>query len=191
MNITCSKCNQEKDSKKFRRDQHNPTGYHPHCNECFNESMRKWYNSNLDKVRADAREYYRNNASRISELRKARRRKQSREQIYKISTADRVERDLKYQNRVGWKKSMESRWRNRGIKDFSYSDFENMLLLQDGKCYLCGGGPAKNQSLHVDHCHKTGLVRKLLCNNCNNGMGKLKDDPELLIKAANYLKAHE
>ncbi len=65
-----------------------------------------------------------------------------------------------------------------------------MLVEQNNQCYICKSGPSKNQSLHVDHDHKTGKVRKLLCNNCNNGMGKLKDSVELLQKVIDYLKEH-
>lgn len=61
-----------------------------------------------------------------------------------------------------------------------------MLEEQDGKCYLCGGIDFRN--LAVDHNHKTGKVRRLLCSSCNTGLGKFKDDPDLLTKAAVYLK---
>lgn len=43
-------------------------------------------------------------------------------------------------------------------------------------------------SLSVDHDHETGEVRGLLCNLCNTGLGKFKEDPSLLTKAASYLK---
>lgn len=53
-------------------------------------------------------------------------------------------------------------------------------------CELCNRPPGKI-SLHLDHCHKTGAFRGWLCNNCNRGIGYLKDDPVLLRKAARYL----
>jgi protein-arginine kinase activator protein McsA len=65
-----------------------------------------------------------------------------------------------------------------------------MREAQNNRCYICNSGPANNQSLHVDHDHITGKVRKLLCNNCNNGIGKLKDSIEILNKAIKYLKEH-
>ena len=49
------------------------------------------------------------------------------------------------------------------------------------------GKPAR---LAVDHCHVKGSVRKLLCKSCNNGLGLFKDNPELLEKAADYLRNH-
>jgi len=41
---------------------------------------------------------------------------------------------------------------------------------------------------HLDHCHKTGRIRGVLCNNCNTGLGKFYDDIELLKTAINYLQ---
>jgi hypothetical protein len=60
---------------------------------------------------------------------------------------------------------------------------------QDNKCFICG--EEDNRRLSVDHCHTTGNVRKLLCGACNLGLGKFKDNPQLLIKAAEYIKNHE
>ena len=66
-----------------------------------------------------------------------------------------------------------------------------MLQDQGSKCKLCLTdkplGP--RNSFVVDHCHETGKVRGLLCNHCNTGIGKLHDDPELLEKAAAYIKS--
>lgn len=45
----------------------------------------------------------------------------------------------------------------------------------------------KIKKLNVDHCHRTGIVRSLLCFNCNTLLGKLNDNTELCLKAANYL----
>ena len=43
----------------------------------------------------------------------------------------------------------------------------------------------------LDHCHATGEFRGFLCNSCNLGLGKFKDDPEILMNAISYLEAHK
>ena len=60
-------------------------------------------------------------------------------------------------------------------------------MAQDGKCAICSN-PQENRRLAVDHCHKTGKVRGLLCQGCNTGIGGLKDDTERIKKAIDYLK---
>lgn len=62
--------------------------------------------------------------------------------------------------------------------------FENMMVSQNGQCAICGD----NVKLCVDHCHTTGFVRGLLCNNCNIGLGMFRDDPHRLVAATEYLK---
>lgn len=54
-------------------------------------------------------------------------------------------------------------------------------------CEICGGRD-KDRNLALDHCHETGITRGLLCNACNTGIGKMKDSPELMRKAAAYLE---
>jgi hypothetical protein len=59
-----------------------------------------------------------------------------------------------------------------------------MLAGQDGLCAVCESAPAA----HVDHDHVTGVVRALLCFNCNGGLGQFKDDPGVLRAAADYVE---
>lgn len=76
---------------------------------------------------------------------------------------------------------------------FSYgideAEYERLLKTQDNKCAICGTDKptGKWKVFAVDHCHVTGKVRGLLCNECNRGMGLLKDSPDILQKAINYL----
>ena len=58
---------------------------------------------------------------------------------------------------------------------------------QGGVCKICGNTAKDGRNLDVDHCHTTGKVRGLLCNNCNRGLGHFQDDPILLQKAIDYL----
>lgn len=72
----------------------------------------------------------------------------------------------------------------------SQDQYNMMLRDQDGCCALCGGPETQDKNLAVDHCHSSGTVRALLCQACNTGMGKLREDPELIRAAADYVEEH-
>lgn len=65
-------------------------------------------------------------------------------------------------------------------------DYATALDVQGGGCAICGKPPT-NRRLSVDHDHKTGKVRGLLCMSCNRGLGTYKDNSANLRKAAEYL----
>lgn len=57
---------------------------------------------------------------------------------------------------------------------------------QGGMCAICREQPAG----HVDHCHRTGMVRGVLCFNCNGALGRIEDDVAVLERAIAYLVEH-
>jgi hypothetical protein len=63
-------------------------------------------------------------------------------------------------------------------------EVEELLAEQGGVCAICG---ADNPE-HVDHDHKTGHIRGLLCFNCNGGLGQFRDNVDYLTSAITYLK---
>jgi len=65
--------------------------------------------------------------------------------------------------------------------------YDRMLVEQDHRCAVCLQG-ANGRTWHVDHCHETGTVRGILCDNCNRGIGHLRDAPALLRRAAEYIE---
>jgi Recombination endonuclease VII len=75
--------------------------------------------------------------------------------------------------------------------------YKAMKDSQDGVCAICSR-PERRQhlltkttwDLAIDHCHETGMVRGLLCNACNRGLGLLGDKVETLEKVLLYLKNH-
>lgn len=78
--------------------------------------------------------------------------------------------------------------RNSGLKHrfgITADDYYEMLQAQDGCCFICKHKDEKH--LHVDHCHETGVVRGLLCKNCNHGLGNFRDNKEFLSNAIEYL----
>jgi hypothetical protein len=88
-----------------------------------------------------------------------------------------------------WCRSCRSTYRNginRGKFRNVISD-EALIKLKSEvqECVICGDtGP-----LVVDHDHKTGQIRGILCNHCNRGLGHFRDNPELLEFARMYLLA--
>ena len=62
--------------------------------------------------------------------------------------------------------------------------YENMLTNQQNRCKIC----ERNTKLFVDHCHKTGKVRGLLCSKCNQGIGLFNEDLEIINKEINYIQ---
>lgn len=67
--------------------------------------------------------------------------------------------------------------------NISYEDYQEMFRLHNGCCAICNS----SGKLAIDHCHKTGKIRGLLCHNCNRGLGMFADDKLRLKKAINYL----
>jgi hypothetical protein len=60
---------------------------------------------------------------------------------------------------------------------------------QNSLCVGCLATLTDNKEC-VDHCHKTGIVRGLLCDSCNVSIGRLGDNPETLRRLADYLESH-
>lgn len=124
---------------------------------------------------AKYKEYYHANADKMKEKREST--KEYRKEYYNDP-----ERKLQYR-----KKYIE---REFGI---NYEQYDQMLKEQKGVCAICGCPETKPNAkyLAVDHNHETGIVRGLLCNNCNRALGLLKDNKEILQSAIKYLEKYE
>lgn len=74
-------------------------------------------------------------------------------------------------------------------------EFEAWWIVFKGKCGICNivmTRPEKSRGqimtcVSVDHCHKTGKVRGLLCSGCNKGLGMMKDNIDILKNAIKWL----
>lgn len=90
--------------------------------------------------------------------------------------------------------SLEDRDKRRWINlmqryGLTKEEYLSMFQEQEGCCKICSVHQLElKRPLVVDHCHSTMEVRGLLCDNCNNGLGKFKDSEEFLKEAINYLK---
>lgn len=76
--------------------------------------------------------------------------------------------------------------------------YDKMLKEQNGLCAICFqpetmrcNNKVDLKMLSVDHCHRTHVVRGLICASCNTGIGYLKESIEILQSAITYLKKHK
>lgn len=72
-------------------------------------------------------------------------------------------------------------------------EYNEKLQKQNGKCAICQGTEThdKHGVLAVDHDHKTGKIRDLLCFKCNAALGGFNDNKIILQKAIKYLEKYE
>ena len=126
------------------------------------EYRRKYYLANRAKAKAKATAYRANNKEAIKAYRESRK-----------------ERDKLL----------------RMCHTYGIAEERGLELIQSKQCPICGvelvwNGNTSN-SLAVDHCHESGEVRDAICQSCNKMLGFAKDNPETLIRAAQYLNHHQ
>lgn len=89
----------------------------------------------------------------------------------------------------------KNKWEERRREDYlnfkhgiSKKKYKEMYNQQNGMCLICSQKiDFKGRGTHVDHSHKTGKIRGLLCLNCNTGIGKFKENITVLRNAVLYL----
>lgn len=91
------------------------------------------------------------------------------------------------------------RQRHRAVKykyGISFKELRLKAQNQNYKCTICTKDFKKefedynHKFIHVDHCHSSGKVRDLLCQDCNHLLGNAKDNTSILQNAINYLQRH-
>jgi hypothetical protein len=155
----CRKCKVIKPLSEFENNKKRKDGKGARCHECENERDRKYRAENKEKQNKRQRRWL----------------------------AAHPEKKKEYKKKFPWKPSPEVSRRGT-LKQYGLttSDYNRMVEQQDGVCAICGSDN-KGKNLNVDHDHKTGRVRGLLCNHCNWGLGHMKDDTGILEKAIGYL----
>jgi hypothetical protein len=108
--------------------------------------------------------------------------------------AENREKDQETRKRYKDKHPLQARESHlRRVYGLTLGAFDSMLSGQGGVCAICGGNHwgGKWNTPMVDHDHDTGEVRGILCSNCNMAISKLKDSPDILRVAANYLEGNK
>ena len=83
------------------------------------------------------------------------------------------------------------RYELRKFYGLTVEDYGRMVVEQNGLCAICKQPERQRTRLSVDHDHKTGVVRGLLCHRCNRTLGGVNDDVSILLAAKEYLEQHQ
>jgi len=127
------------------------------------------------------KEYHREYNSRESTKRRRKELYRARIEHYK-----RRDRDHYYKNQARHRElQMAKRYK------ISVEEYRHMFEKQHNLCAICKKPEStKNKVLSVDHCHKTGKVRALLCGKCNKALGFFEDNLYVLSKVKEYIEHH-
>jgi len=89
-------------------------------------------------------------------------------------------------------RDLRSRNQCRKVK-ITVEEIIKRMNIQNNKCVICSKelDLFTTRGFAVDHCHKTGKIRGLLCGNCNSALGMLKDNPNSARRAAEYLEINK
>ena len=150
-----------------------------------NAQLKAWRDANPDKVKTAQQRHYQKNCERM----KASSRAYAQANAERIKAINKASRDRRTPEQVECervKKLAATMKRRYGITE---ADYLTMLKSQQGHCALCYRTPNQERyfRLNIDHCHRTGKVRGLLCTPCNHAIGQLGDSAEHLQKAVAYL----
>lgn len=83
-------------------------------------------------------------------------------------------------------------WAMKKRYGITIDQYNQKLIDQKGLCSICEKGHSEvHNGLYVDHDHSSKQVRDLLCRECNSGIGFFSENPDLLVRASEYLKRHK
>ena len=171
----CNCCLAIKEMAAFRKTKSGKGGRDSVCKACLSAKKKTEYAKNPEMYIKRASAWAKNNTERRREI---------EEKWYSNNKEKAVKRSNK------WREENPERARlialkGRLMRDYGLSveQYNELLKDHDESCAIC----SRRVPLCIDHDHKTGEVRGLLCGNCNSGIGMLGDDPRLLEKAIVYL----
>lgn len=164
----CTACRKRKPLEDFTKWSKGRDGLSPHCRACKKKKRLAYMNRNRATLSKRQREYRLKNLDAIKTYAK---------KYYQQN------KTLFRQHRT---KNLRKKYR------ITNADFDRMAESQGYVCAICRSLPQPRFGvLCVDHDHATGVVRGLLCHNCNSAIGLLKESAEIVHSAFKYMEAHD
>jgi len=168
----CNVCKEVLSLDNFYRN-----GDYPYCIPCTKIKNKEYHLKNRDKILQKKKEYQQDNKEKRA--------------VY----AKKYYQEHKEEHRIfkrQWARDNPEKIKGYGLKanyGISLEDYNSMLKEQEYKCMICNIHENDlSKPLSVDHCHTTGIVRGLLCTNCNTSLGGFMDNIEYLEAGIEYLR---
>ena len=179
---------QVEDEKKRKRLETRKR-YRQKNREALNDKYKQYRLENKEKIKEKKKQYRLENGQKINEKNK-KYRLENEEEISEKNKKYRLENNEKIKQ---YRLENKDRKKENTLKrkyGLTLEDYIKMLQEQNGSCAICfvKAEEQKNKVLVVDHNHLTGEVRSLLCSQCNVAIGLLKENQEVILRAAEYLK---
>ena len=212
MNKLCKICREIKDPSLFFKNKQNASGLMHMCKQCDN--MRRYANSRKKNKERGCRDVIPTLVSRglkeqgLKWCPKCKEAKPS-ESFYRSATSNSgtsahcaicmtdiarergTRPEIKEERHDIYIRDKDKQRNNHLINKYGITleEYRTMSEAQNDSCFICGKKET-SKALAVDHCHRTGKIRSLLCGKCNPAVGFLSDDPDLAQKVLNYIKSH-
>jgi hypothetical protein len=160
----CRICGEVKPLTEFHRAKGMRDGHRSECKPCFRQISKARYDADPAKAIAGVKRWQQENAERLNAHRR---------EYRKRPEVKRMQRDAYYRRKYGK----------------TADEVDDIVDLQAGRCLICKVQlPERLGSRHLDHDHESGKIRGVLCIDCNHGLGKFRDEPDLLLRAVVYLR---
>lgn len=186
----CRRCDEVKMLSEFYKVSGCKDGTRNVCKKCHNAALVLSQSRNLDKLRTYHHNYYLQNVHKWVKRTAEQQDKYNEVRRREYAQNEKVREKAKVDSKKWQDSNPEKRKAQRLIKfGITLDEFNLLMDSQDNKCAICGYSDLSRKQFFpiVDHCHKGGKVRGILCSNCNFGLGSFKDNPAFLMKAASYL----
>ena len=134
------------------------------CKICLKEQRKIYRDNNKEKIKQYEKMYTIKNKEK----------QRKKDKLYYANNKEK-ERERKFKQKY----------------NLSLDEYNAMLKNQDNKCLICGNELKDKQKIHIDHCHKTGKVRGILCARCNTRLELVENHPEIIQSMFTYLELHK
>lgn len=185
----CTKCGLVKELTDFAKDKGQKSGLKCSCRECFRAYKQEI--ANREKIIPAEKKCCRCKVTKpASDFYKSSHQQSGLFSSCKACEISRIEKEKQHRTAY-WKGYYKSHTQEMHLLrkyNITKARREEMLAHQGGQCAICYK-LEKNlpRILVVDHCHSSGMVRGLLCQLCNTGIGAFEDDKARMLRAISYL----